>query len=175
MLSRTLRCDFKIAALAVLACTSGCAVVNTGATVVKAGAAVVGTSVSVASTVVATTADVTLKAAATGVTLAGTGIAAASTAKSVTIAAAGTAVAAGSLVTSALAASALIRGADDVATAPVVAVSADHFVAQDGRRWTTRNCADVVQGHPALWVALRSGETEIRTAAGITCPVLAAS
>ena len=181
MLFRTLRCDLNLAAFSLLSCLSGCAVVNTGATVVKAGATVVGTSVSVASTVVGTTVDVSLKAAGTGIALASAGVTAASTAKSVTVAAAGTAIAAGSVVAgAAVAASAFTapsanRGADDVATAPVVAMSADRYVAQDGRQWTTRNCADALPGQPALWVAMRSGETEIRTSTGAACPVLIAN
>lgn len=174
MLYRTFTCDVKLAVLGGLVCLSGCAVIDTGATVVKAGASVVGTSVSVASTVASTTADVALKTVATGVTVASAGVAAASAAKSVTIAAAGTAVAAGSMVAAALATTAASRRVDDIASAPVVAASADHFIAQDGRQWRTRNCAETPAGAPALWVALRSGETEIRVSTGTVCPVLAA-
>jgi len=181
MLFRTLRRDLNLAAFSLLSCLSGCAVVNTGAIVVKAGATVVGTSVSVASTVVGTTADVSLRAAEAGIALASAGVTAASSAKSVTVAAAGTAIAAGSVVAGAavaaraFAGSSANRRADDVATAPVVAVSADRYAAPDGRQWTTRNCADALAGQPALWVAMRSGETEIRTSTGAACPVLIAN
>ena len=65
------------------------------------------------------------------------------------------------------------RRADDIASATVVAIAPDRFSAADGRVWVTRNCGDVANGRPALWVALRSGENEIRVNAGMTCPVVA--
>lgn len=174
MRSKIFCCAIGLAALPGLVLLSGCAVVDTGATVVKAGASVVGTSVSVATGVVATTVDVTAKTVTTGVAVTSAGVAAGSAAKTVTIAAASTAIAAGSLVAAAVTASTAKRRADDVATLPVVATAADLFVAHDGRQWTTRNCADSLPGQPALWVALRTGEAEIRTGAGLVCPVLVA-
>ena len=148
-----------VVVVAVLA--SGCAVVETGATVAKATASVAGATVGVASTVVGTT-----------VTAGSAAVSAASAAKSVTVAAVGTAVAVGSFAVSGAQAMASSRRADDVATASVVATAPDRFVAVDGRKWITRNCPDVAVGQPALWVALRSGEKEIRINAGTSCPVL---
>ncbi len=60
-----------------------------------------------------------------------------------------------------------------VAMTSVVATAPDRFSANDGRKWITRNCPDVAVGQPALWVATRSGENEIRVNTGTRCPVLA--
>lgn len=157
------------AAFAVALC-AGCAVVQTGASVVKATASVATATVGVASTVVGTT-----------VVAGSAALTAASAAKSVTVAAVGTAVAAGSLIVAggqAVASSNFNRSRDgdsDVAAAGVVATAPDRFSAadgRDGRKWITRNCPDVVVGQPGLWVALGTGENEIRTNAGTRCPVL---
>lgn len=164
-----LRHTFVVVALTAIA---GCAVVDTGATVVKAGATVVGTTVNAASTVASTTVDVGLKAASTTATVASATVSAASAAKAVTVAGASTVVAAGSLAYNVAANAANAKRADDVATVPVVAAGPDRFVAQDGRQWLTKNCADVVEGQPGLWVAMRSGDTEIRSPAGVICPVV---
>lgn len=151
---------------------SSCAVVETGASVVKATASVASATVGVASTVVGTTVG-------TAVTVGSATVSAASAAKSVTVAAAGTAVAAGGV---ALAAGSLVvtgvhamngaQRADDVASVPVVATAPDRFTGNDGRKWITRNCAEIPAGQPALWVAMRSGETVIRSPSGASCPVL---
>lgn len=159
--SRTHVASFAAAVIAT-ALSSGCAVVETGASVVKATASVASATVGVASTVVGTT-----------VVAGSAAVSAASAAKSVTVATAGVAVAAGSLVVTGVQLAANARRADDVATVTVVAAAPDRFVASDGRRWITNHCADVVAGQPALWVAMRSGETVVRTAAGNVCPVLA--
>ncbi len=151
-----------VAAVLVAALSSGCAVVETGASVVKATASVASATVSVASTVVGTT-----------VVAGSAAVSAASAAKSVTIATAGVAVAAGSLVVTGVQLAANARRADEVATLTVVAAAPDQFASADGRRWITSNCADVAIGQPALWVAMRSGETVVRTASGNLCPVLA--
>ncbi len=149
-----------LAALAALL-SSGCAVVETGASVVKSTASVATATVGVATTVVGTT-----------VTAGSAAVSAASTAKSVTVAAVGTAVAAGSLAVTGVQSMAQARRADDMATASVVATAPDRFSAVDGRKWVTKHCADIVVGQPGLWVALRSGENEIRISAGMSCPVL---
>ncbi len=148
-------------ALIAVALSTGCAVVETGASVVKATASVASATVGVASTVVGTT-----------VVAGSAAVSAASAAKSVTVAAVGTAVAAGSLVVSGAQAVARSSRDSDVATTSVVATAPDRFSATDGRKWTTRNCPHVAVGQPALWVATRSGETEIRINSGTRCPVL---
>ena len=99
-------------------------------------------------------------------------VSAASAAKSVTVAAVGTTVAAGSLVVVGAQAVANSNRDDDVAMTSVVATAPDRFSAIDGRKWITRNCAEVAVGQPALWVATRSGENEIRINTGTRCPVL---
>ncbi len=156
-------------ALLSVALLSACAVVETGASVVKATAAVASATVGVAATVVGTT-----------VVAGSAAVSAASAAKSVTVAAVGTAVAAtgaavaaGSLVVVGVQAINNASRENDVAMTSVVATAPDRFSASDGRKWITRNCAGVVAGQPALWVALRSGENEIRVNAGTRCPVLA--
>ena len=149
------------AAVIAVALCSSCAVVETGASVVKATASVASATVGAASTVVGTTVVVGSAAAST-----------ASAAKSVTIAAVGTAVAAGSLVVAGAQAAANSNRDNDVAMTSVVATAPDRFSATDGRKWITRNCPDVAVGQPALWVATRSGENEIRINAGTRCPVL---
>ena len=145
------------AAVIAVALCSSCAVVETGASVVKATASVASATVGAASTVVGTTVVVGSAAAST-----------ASAAKSVTIAA----VAAGSLVVAGAQAAANSNRDNDVAMTSVVATAPDRFSATDGRKWITRNCPDVAVGQPALWVATRSGENEIRINAGTRCPVL---
>ena len=143
---------------------SGCAVVETGASVVKATAGVASATAGVASTVVGTT-----------VVAGSAAVSAASAAKSVTVAAVGTAVAAGSLVVVGAQAIHNSNRDNDVAMASVVATAPDRFSAvdgRDGRKWITRNCPDVAVGQPALWVATRSGENEIRINSGTRCPVL---
>lgn len=143
---------------------SGCAVVETGASVVKATASVASATAGVASTVVGTT-----------VVAGSAAVSAASAAKSVTVAAVGTAVAAGSLVVVGAQAIHNSNRDNDVAMASVVATAPDRFSAvdgRDGRKWITRNCPDVAVGQPALWVATRSGENEIRINSGTRCPVL---
>jgi hypothetical protein len=158
-----LRAAATVASVAslVVALVCGCAVVDTGASVVKAGASVASATVGVASTVVGTT-----------VAAGSAAVSAASSAKSVTVAAVGTAVAAGSLVVVGAQAINNASRDNDVATASVVATAPDRFSAADGRKWITRNCADVATGQPALWVAMRSGEHEIRIHSGSRCPVL---
>ena len=145
------------AAVIAVALCSSCAVVETGASVVKATASVASATVGAASTVVGTTVVVGSAAAST-----------ASAAKSVTIAA----VAAGWLVIAGAQAAANSNRDNDVAMTSVVATAPDRFSATDGRKWITRNCPDVAVGQPALWVATRSGENEIRINAGTRCPVL---
>jgi hypothetical protein len=155
--------SFATAVIAAVLCC-GCAVVETGASVVKATASVAGATVGVASTVVGTT-----------VVAGSAAVSAASAAKSVTVAAVGTAVAAGSLVVGGAQAIHNSNRDNDVAMASVVATAPDRFTAvdgRDGRRWITRNCHDVAVGQPALWVATRSGEAEIRINSGTRCPVL---
>ena len=144
-----------------LSSVCGCAVVDTGVNVVKAGASIVGTTVGVAGT-----------AAGVAVTTAGVAKTVAATTAGVAVATASNALAAGSLVVSATTSAANARRADDVATASVVAIAPDRFGANDGRVWITRNCADVGHGQPALWVALRSGENEIRMNERTTCQVV---
>jgi|GEM_PF-4247929 len=142
---------------------SACAVVETGASVARAGASVVGTTVGVASSV-----------AGVAVTTAGVAKTVAVTTAGVAVATTSTAIAAGSLVVSASASIENARRADDIATASVVAIAPDRFSAADGRVWTTRNCGDVGNGQPALWVARRSGENEIRVNESTTCQVVTA-
>jgi hypothetical protein len=153
-----------VTVLVAVAVSSGCAVVETGASVVKATATVASATVGVASTVVGTT-----------VVAGSAAVSAASAAKSVTVATVGTAIAAGSLVVVGAQAAANSSRDNDVATASVVATAPDRFSAadgRDGRKWVTRNCPDVAIGQPALWVAMRSGENEIRINSGTRCPVL---
>lgn len=155
--------SFAAAVVAAALC-SGCAVVETGASVVKATASVASATVGVASTVVGTT-----------VVAGSAAVSAASAAKSVTVAAVGTAIAAGSLVVVGAQAIHNSNRDNDVAMASVVATASDRFSAvdgRDGRKWITRNCPDVAVGQPALWVATRSGENEIRINSGTRCPVL---
>ncbi|MBC7710174.1 MAG: hypothetical protein H7203_08945 [Rhizobacter sp.] len=148
-------------AVVTAALSTGCAVVETGASLVKATATVASATVGVASTVVGTT------------VVAGSAVlSAASAAKSVTVAAVGTAIAAGSLVVVGAQAVAHSNRDDDVAMTSVVATAPDRFSAPDGRRWITQNCQDVRPGQPALWVAKRSGENEIRINNGTRCAVL---
>ena len=118
-------------------------------------------TVGVASTVVGTTVVVGSAAVST-----------ASAAKTVTFAAVGTAVAVGSLGVAGAQAVANASRDNDVAMTSVVATAPDRFSATDGRKWITRNCPDVAVGQPALWVATRSGENEIRINTGTRCPVL---
>ena len=155
---------------------SGCAVIDTGASVVRAGASVVSTTVGVAGTVAGvavTTAQVAASTAGVAVTAAGAAKTVAVTTANVAVATTSTAVAAGTFVVAAATSAANARRADDIASATVVAIAPDRFSAADGRVWVTRNCGDVANGRPALWVALRSGENEIRVNAGMTCPVVA--
>jgi hypothetical protein len=152
----------------VVALVCGCAVVDTGASVVKAGASVASATVGVASATVGVASTVVGTTVAAG----SAAVSAASSAKSVTVAAVGTAVAAGSLVVVGAQAINNASRDNDVATASVVATAPDRFSAADGRKWITRNCADVATGQPALWVAMRSGEHEIRIHSGSRCPVL---
>ena len=155
--------SFAAAVVAAALC-SGCAVVETGASVVKATASVASATVGVASTVVGTT-----------VVAGSAAVSAASAAKSVTVAAVGTAIAAGSLVVVGAQAIHTSNRDNDVAMTSVVATAPDRVSAvdgRDGRKWITRNCADVAVGQPALWVATRSGENEIRINSGTRCPVL---
>ena len=148
---------------------SGCAVIDTGASVVRAGASVVSTTVGVAGTV----AGVAVSTAGVAVTAAGAAKTVAVTTANVAVATTSTAIAAGTFVVAAATSAANARRADDIASATVVAIAPDRFSAPDGRVWVTRNCGDVANGRPALWVALRSGENEIRVNAGMTCPVVA--
>lgn len=150
---------------------SGCAVVETGASVVKATAGVASATAGVASATVGVASTVV----GTTVVAGSAAVSAASAAKSVTVAAVGTAIAAGSLVV--VGAQAIHNSSrdNDVAMASVVATAPDRFSAvdgRDGRKWITRNCPDVAVGQPALWVATRSGENEIRINSGTRCPVL---
>ena len=148
-------------AFVAVALSSGCAVVETGASLVKATASVASATVGAASTVVGTT-----------VVAGSAAVSAASAAKTVTVAAVGTAVAAGSLVVVGVQAVANSSRDNDSATTSVVATAPDRFSAADGRKWKTRDCPDVAVGQPALWVATRSGENEIRINSGTRCPVL---
>ena len=154
------------------ALASGCAVVNTGASVVKATASVASATVGAAATVASTTVGVASTVVGTTVVAGSAAVSAASAAKSVTVAAVGTAVAAGSLVVVGVQAINAANRDNDIAMTSVVATAPDRFSATDGRKWITRNCADVVTGQPALWVALRSGDNEIRINSGMRCPVL---
>ena len=148
---------------------SGCAVIETGANVVKAGASVVGTTVGVAGTV----AGVAVSTAGVAVTAAGAAKTVAVTTANVAVATTSTAIAAGTFVLVAATSAANARRADDINTASVVAIAPDRFSASDGRIWITRNCADIANGRPALWVARRSGEHEIRVNESTTCTVVA--
>ena len=147
---------------------SGCAVIDTGASVVRAGASVVSTTVGVAGTV----AGVAVSTAGVAVTAAGAAKTVAVTTANIAFATTGTAIAAGTFVVAAATSAANARRADDIASASVVAIAPDRFSAPDGRVWVTRNCGDVANGRPALWVALRSGENEIRVNEAMTCPVV---
>ncbi|MEO7255427.1 MAG: hypothetical protein ABIZ64_14455 [Casimicrobium sp.] len=151
----------SVLAAHLLSSVCGCAVVDTGVGVVKAGASVVGTTIGVAGT-----------AAGVAITTAGVAKAVAVTTAGVAVATTSTAMAAGSLVVSATTSAANARRADDIATASVVAIAPDRFGANDGRVWVTRNCADVAFGEPALWVARRSGENEIRVNERTSCQVV---
>ena len=148
---------------------SGCAVIDTGASVVRAGASVVSTTVGVASTV----AGAAVSTAGVAVTAAGAAKTVAVTTANIAFATTGTAIAAGTFVVLAATSAANARRADNIATATVVAIAPDRFSAADGRVWVTRNCCDVANGRPALWVALRSGDNEIRVGEGTTCLVVA--
>ena len=145
----------------------GCAVVETGASVAKATAGVASATVSVAS------ATVSVASAVVGTTVAagGAAVAAGSAAKSVTVAAVSTAVAAGSLVVVGAQALHAASRENDVATASVIATAPDRFRGADGRSWITQNCSHVPVGQPALWVAMRSGEHEVRVNSGTRCAV----
>ena len=150
---------------------SGCAVVEAGASVVKATAGVASATAGVASATVGVASTVV----GTTVVSGSAAVSAASAAKSVTVAAVGTAIAAGSLVVVGAQAIHNSNRDNDVAMASVVATAPDRFSAvdgRDGRKWITRNCPDVAVGQPALWVATRSGENEIRINSGTRCPVL---
>ena len=149
---------------------SGCAVIDTGASIVKAGASVVSTTVGVAGTV----AGVAVSTAAVAVTAAGAAKTVVVTTANVAVATTTTAIAAGTFVVVAVTSAANARRADDIATASVLAIAPDRFSAPDGRVWITRNCGDVANGQPALWVARRSGENEIRVNENTTCQVVAA-
>ena len=159
------------AAFVAAALCSGCAVVETGASVVRATASVASATAGVASATVGVASTVV----GTTVVAGSAAVSAASAAKSVSVAAVGTAIAAGSLVV--VGAQAIHNSGrdNDVAMASVVATAPDRFSAvdgRDGRKWITRNCPDVAVGQPALWVATRSGENEIRINSGTRCPVL---
>ena len=156
------KCRLAVAAL-LMATVSACAVLETGARIVNVGASVVSTTVGVAGTV-----------AGVGVTAAGAAKTVAVTSAKVAVATIGTAINAGTLAVSAAPTAASLGRADDVATATVVAIAPDRFSALDGRLWITRNCGGVANGQPALWVARRSGENEIRVNEGTTCPVVTA-
>ena len=149
---------------------SGCAVIDTGASVVRAGAAVVSTTVGVAGTV----AGVAVATAGVAVTAAGAAKTVAVTTANVAVATTTTVIAAGTLVVAAASTAAYARRADDIAMASVIATAPDRFSSPDGRLWVTRNCGSVVSGQPALWVARRSGEHEIRVNEGMTCAVVSA-
>ncbi len=148
---------------------SSCAVIDSGASVVRAGASVVSTTVGAATTV----ASVAVSTAGVAVSAAGAAKTVAVTTANVAVATTGTVIAAGTFVVAAATSAANLQRADDMATASVVAIAPDRFSAPDGRVWITRNCGDVANGRPALWVARRSGEHEIRVDAGITCAVVA--
>ena len=156
---------------------SGCAVIDTGASVVRAGAAVVSTTVGVAGTVAGVavaTAGVAAATAGVAVTAAGAAKTVAVTTANVAVATTTTVIAAGTLVVAAASTAAYARRADDIAMASVIATAPDRFSSPDGRLWVTRNCGSVVSGQPALWVARRSGEHEIRVNEGMTCAVVSA-
>lgn len=162
--------SFAVAVVVAALCSS-CAVVETGASVVKATASVASATVGVASATVGVASTVV----GTTVVAGSAAVSAASAAKSVTVAAVGTAIAAGSLVVVGAQAINHASRDNDVAMTSVVATAPDRFSAvdgRDGRKWITRNCADVAVGQPALWVATRSGEHEIRINSGTRCPVL---
>ena len=169
--------SFAAAVVAAALC-SGCAVVETGASVVKATASVASATVGIASATVgiaSATVGVASTVVGTTVVAGSAAVSAASAAKSVTVAAVGTAIAAGSLVVVSAQAIHNSNRDNDVAMASVVATAPDRFSAvdgRDGRKWITRNCPDVAVGQPALWVATRSGENEIRINSGTRCPVL---
>ena len=148
-------------AIVAAALLPGCAVVETGALIVKTTATVASATVGVASAVVGTT-----------VVAGSAAVSAASSAKAVTVAAVSTAVGAGSFVVAGAQAVANSNRENDVAATSVVATAPDRFSATDGRKWMTRNCPDVAVGQPALWVATRSGENEIRINTSTRCPVL---
>ncbi len=155
----------------------GCAVIDTGASIVKAGTSVLSTTAGVAGTVAGvavTTVGVAASAAGVAVTAAGAAKTVAATTANVAVATTSTAIAAGTFVVVAAASAANARRADDIATASVAAIAPDRFSAPDGRVWITRNCADIASGQPALWVARRSGENEIRVNDATICPVVVA-
>ena len=167
--------SFAAAVVAATLCSS-CAVVETGASVVKATASVASATVGVASATVgvaSATVGVASTVIGTTVVAGSAAVSAASAAKSVTVAAVGTAIAAGSLVVVGAQGIHNSNRDNDVAMISVVATAPDRFSAGDGRKWITRNCPDVAVGQPALWVATRSGEHEIRVNTGTRCPVLA--
>ena len=147
---------------------SGCAVVETGASVIKAGASVVSTTVGAATTV----ASVAATTAGVAVTAAGATKTVAVTTTNVAIAGANTAMSAGTFVVAAASNAAASRRSDDIATSTVVAIAPDRFSTAEGRIWITQNCADVAAGRLGLWVAMRSGDTEIRMSEGGTCRVV---
>ena len=149
---------------------SSCAVIDTGASVVRAGASVVSTTVGAAGTV----AGVAVSTAGIAATAAGAAKTVAVTSANVAVATTSTAIAAGTFIVVAATSAGAARRADDVATASVVAIAPDRFSGPDGRVWITRNCGDVATGQPALWVARRSGENEIRVNEATTCQVVAA-
>jgi hypothetical protein len=146
-----------------------CAVVDTGANVVKAGASLVGTTVGAATTA----AGVVVTTAGVAATTAGAAKTVAVNTANVAVAGTSTAIAAGALVVSAASAAAASRRADDISTATVVAIAPDRFSTAEGRVWITQNCADVAAGRPGLWVAMRSGDSEIRVTEGSSCRVIA--
>ena len=158
------------AVMLLISSTPGCAIIDTGASVVRAGASVVSTTVGVAGTV----AGVAVSTAGVAVSAAGAAKTAAVTTANVAVASTSTAIAAGTFVVAAATSAANARRADEIATASVVAIAPDRFSAPDGRVWITRNCGDVANGQPALWVARRSGENEIRVSEGTICTVVAA-
>lgn len=170
------KCRLAVAAL-LISSVSACAVIDTGAGIVKVGALVVSSTAGVAGTVAGvavTTAGVAANVAGVAVTAAGATKTVVVTTANVAVATTSTAIAAGTLVVAAATSAANVRRGDDIATATVVAIAPDRFSASDGRVWITRNCGDVANGQPALWVARRSGETEIRLNEGTTCAVVTA-
>lgn len=155
--------------LASLCHFGGCSVVRTTADVAATSASAVGKAVDTTAMVAKTTADIGLKAASTAVVVGGASVGAGSAAISAAAATRSAAAATASVaMTGVIAVGSAVKWGvefarqDDLEFATIAAEGANQFLSKEGARIVTHGCDDIKAHEPALLVAQRSGEFNVR-------------